>query len=88
MGLVDGAEGATKSVVIGSGVVSLLLQGSLSMLWGMINACQIIAHLPYFNLMMPANAALFFNFVIELSEFDIIETDFIFEYLGLSSGEE
>lgn len=53
----------------------------------MINALQIIAHLPYFNIMMPSNAAFFFNFVIDLSEFDIIPTDFIFEWLGFGSSE-
>lgn len=56
LGAFVGAVGSTaKSLMVGMGVFNIFLSASLSMLWGMINALQIIAHLPMFNLAVPAN---------------------------------
>lgn len=55
------------------------------MLWGMINAIQIIAHLPYFNLNMPQNVILFFGMVLEIANFDVLPTDDILIWLGMGN---
>jgi len=78
----------SKGVVIGSFAANVVLSASLSLLWGMINALQIISHLPYFNIMMPANAQDFYNFLNDISNFNIIPTDMIFNWLGLSTEED
>ena len=45
----------TKAVVVGNLIVNLVLSGSLAMLWGMINALQVIVHLPMLQTSFPAN---------------------------------
>ena len=46
-------------------------------LWGMINALQLIVHLPLMSFNFPANAKFIFTLFIELTQFDIIPNDFL-----------
>ena len=43
----------------------------------MINVMQLIVHMPLLNLSFPANAVTFYNFIIDISNFDLIPTDWI-----------
>jgi hypothetical protein len=45
------------------------------MLWGMINVMQLIVHMPLLKVAFPENAVLFYSFIIDISNFDIIPTD-------------
>lgn len=56
----EAAATATKSILQSMGVLNIFLSASLNLLWGMVNALQIISHLPYFNVAMPANVIDFF----------------------------
>jgi hypothetical protein len=47
----------------------------LQMLWGMINVMQIIVHMPMLNVQFPSNAVMFYSFIIDISNFDIIPTE-------------
>ena len=47
------------------------------MLWGMINVMQLIVHMPMLNVKFPQNAVVFYNFIIDISNFDIIPMDAI-----------
>lgn len=74
-----------QTLAIGSGVsgVSFVLMFILSiaatMLWGMINAQQIMAYLPLFErLKFPANATEFSSVLIQIASFDLIPT-YLFE---------
>lgn len=64
-------------------VFNIFLSASLSMLWGMINALQIVAHLPMFNVSMPANCAEFFQLFLDCASFNIIKIDKVYEWLRL-----
>jgi hypothetical protein len=66
--------------VAGNFAANLILSGSLSLLWGMINALQIIAHLPLLMVMMPANASNFYTFIINIANFNIVPTEKITNY--------
>ena len=79
--MTDTAGAVSKTVSVGTFVINILLSASLSLLWGMINALQIIGHLPFFNVFMPASAEMFFDIVQELMEFDIIPTDFVVDFV-------
>ena len=50
---------------------------SLQTLWGMINVMQLIVHMPMLNINFPQNAVLFYSFIVDISNFDIIPTDWI-----------
>jgi hypothetical protein len=54
------AQSASKTVAVGTFVLNIVLSASLQLLWGMINALQIIGNLPLFNVYMPASAQVFF----------------------------
>ena len=49
------AENMVKGYLSTTIIVNLLLSASLSMLWGSINALQIITYFVFFNLYFPAN---------------------------------
>lgn len=38
----------------------------------MINVMQLIVHMPLMNVVFPANAVLFYSFIIDISNFDLI----------------
>ena len=54
---------------IGS-VMSIILTGGLSTVWGLVNESQIIAHMPLLNVMIPANASIAFAWLINIANFD------------------
>ena len=56
----------------GNFVLNVVLAASLQQLWSMINTYQIIVLLPLFNIEMPANAQIFFGFIMEIASFDIL----------------
>ena len=45
------------------------------MLWGMVNVMQLIVKMPLLNITFPQNAATFYNFISDISSFDLIPTD-------------
>ena len=63
----------------GNFVINLFLSGAMNTLWGMVNAMQIIAHFPLINIMMPSNAQIVFNVIVEIATFDIIPTEPLIE---------
>ena len=62
----DSAETIENTVVLvisGNSVLSVLLAGGLSAVWGLINSLQIVAHLPLLNVQMPANATIMYDLI-------------------------
>ena len=56
-------------------VVNLLLSGSLSQLWSMLNSQQFSLHFPLFNkLKFPGNALSFNEVILQIAKFDMIST--------------
>ena len=55
------------------------------MLWGMINALQIIAHLPFFNVTLPYNVVMMVSFILEVANFNVVPADDILIYLGMGN---
>ncbi|CDW73828.1 UNKNOWN [Stylonychia lemnae] len=57
---------------------------SIQMLWGMINSFQLITHLPLMTVNTPANVALFYNFILDVSNFQFFDVEdinsIIFDY--------
>ena len=60
--------------------IQILLSGSLSILWGLINALQMIVHMPFLNIIIPVNAKLVYDMLYEMATFDIIPTEAIYQY--------
>jgi hypothetical protein len=63
----------------GNLVLNILMSASLNYLWAMVNTQQIILMLPLFNLSLPGNAGIFFNFMMQIASFDIIPTDLFYD---------
>ncbi len=47
-------------------------------LWDILNGFQIISHLPLISIEIPYNLVQFFSAIIEVSSFDIIDSDYFF----------
>lgn len=55
-------------------VLNLALAGSLNQLWSLIRSQQLIILLPLFNVILPANAGMVFNMLMQIAAFDPYET--------------
>ena len=64
-------------VALGAMLTQMVTSKSMQLLWGLINVMQLIVLLPLYNLAFPANAALFYSFLRELSNFEILPVDLI-----------
>jgi len=51
------------------------MNSSLTMLWGMVNAQQLISHLPLHNQNIPAQALILYEYIMVCAEFDYIPMD-------------
>lgn len=49
------ASSSSKSAVGSNFIVNILMAGSLSQVWGMINGLQVVAHMPLFKIKSPGN---------------------------------
>ena len=59
----------------------LLMNGVLAEIWAMINAIQLLAYIYYMDLLMPANSEAFFDYLMQLSEFDFVDLTPVYELL-------
>jgi hypothetical protein len=73
---------ATNTIMAGNLALNIILSASLQQLWSMINTQQIIVLMPLFNIEIPANAQLFYGFIMQLASFNILPMqDFYGKYL-------
>ena len=69
------AAGSSSKASVGSNVVvNILLSGSLSQVWSMIEGLQVVCHMGLFKMKSPGNVNAFNEFFAELARFNIIET--------------
>ena len=71
----DAAGASTLSLTAGNFVLNIILAGSLSSLWQMIESQQLVVIMPMFNVMIPANAAILFNVLMQVAAFDPIPAE-------------
>lgn len=76
------AKGALNGVVVFNLLMSFMQTLSLNLLWGMINALQMIVFLPLYNITFPASVNQLFSVLIQIATFDIIPyIDDIYDFL-------
>ena len=71
--------GAIKAFITGNLVISVLLSLSLSQMIGALNAMQILVLTILFRLDIPVNMHDILGPVLKLSNFDVFQTDWLFE---------
>ena len=59
---------------------------SLSLLWGLINALQLITHFPFCEIEQPDNVDMSVLKIYELVNFDLIPTDWAENYVNEQVG--
>ena len=70
------AAGSGSKASVGSNVVvNVLLSGSLSQVWAMIEGLQVVCHMGLFKMKSPGNVNAFNEFFAELASFNVIDTD-------------
>lgn len=60
-------------IVVTTITLNLFLMMSLQELWGMINTMQLVLHIPLMSLSIPANALLFFQSLISIVTFNVVD---------------
>ena len=58
-----------------------MLGGSLSLLWGLVNALQLTTSFPFSNIRYPTNAGTWFGVLQELASFNIVSTESLEELI-------
>jgi hypothetical protein len=64
------------SVALGL-ILSIVLNASLGMLWTLMNALQIIVHIPLINVSFPQNALKISLYFMAVANFDIVPHEMI-----------
>ena len=82
----QGMGNASKVAMVSNFAVNLILQGSMSLLWGLLHSMQIVAHFPLINIAMPANADAMFQVLIEITTFGLIPTEDFLEDIQKDAG--
>eukprot|EP00347_Sterkiella_histriomuscorum_P006189 403353719 len=72
-----GASNSFTSFMTSNLLINIVMSQSLQYLWGMINGFQLISHMPLMAINIPASTQAFFQFVVEISSFQFINTDVI-----------
>ena len=60
----------------------------MSLLWGLINALQILTHLPFVNTNWPDNATVYFLALYNIANFDVLPTEEIEETITEQVGKD
>jgi hypothetical protein len=68
----EAMESSAGAFVSGSIAMNFLLAVSLNQLFSAINSLQFMMLLALVNVSMPANASMFFTFVLKIAEFDVL----------------
>ena len=71
----------------GSFAINLVLASSLSLLWGLLHALQIVTHFPLANVIFPGNAETYFEAILEIANMGVIPTENFEEYLEITIGD-
>ena len=66
-------EKGSKAVVIFNFVINMILSGALQEMFAAMKKMQIMIHLLLVNVIVPANCQMFFNSLLSLVTYDIIE---------------
>ena len=57
----------------------LIATSSLSEVWSSINSIQMLAYIYHMNLFLPVNAERYFRFLLEIADFQIVNTEEIYD---------
>ena len=80
---------SSKAISSGNAVFNILMQSSLSQLWGLINSLQMVVLLPLMdNVRLPANAMTFTQILIQIATFEVVPTDEINSQISYFPEEE
>ena len=77
-GIGDTMQTVSITALASNSLVNILLAGSLSQVWGMINNLQMIIYAPLINVQFPGNAFLVYDVMIIIGTFDFLPTDDIY----------
>ena len=78
---VETVSTGTKVTMVSNLVLNLLLSAALHQLFSMVKSQQLIILMVLFNIQFPANAAVFYNFLMQIASFDLIPMAGIYDYL-------
>ncbi|CDW74924.1 UNKNOWN [Stylonychia lemnae] len=83
--LASTASSAVTGAITSNIFLSLVMGLSLKKLWMLIQTLQIIVHLPLLSITLPANAALCFKSIVDISNMNIIPKEYIQAVLSTAS---
>lgn len=61
---IDSSKDVTNVMLASNIVINIFLSSAMTLLWGMINCIQIVAHFYLVNIQIPANATMMFKMLV------------------------
>ena len=72
---------SVRSLVMGNFALNILMSSSMTSLWVLINALQVLIHVPIFQIVVPLNAKIFFLTLSSITNFELLPTSQINRFL-------
>lgn len=72
-------ESSTYAFLASNFILQIVLSSSLNLIWSMMNTLQIIVYMPLMHLSMPDNAYITSLIFLNLANFDIFPSKFLYE---------
>lgn len=67
------ASAASNGIMATNMFLNVILSASLQQLWSMVNTQQIVVLMPLWTVQLPSNAAMFYEFIMQIASFDLID---------------
>ena len=69
---------AGRSFVLTNFLINLAFSCSLNLLWSLVNALQILVHMPLVNIALPINSYIVSKSLANVASFDIVPTQLLY----------
>jgi hypothetical protein len=70
-----------QAALFGNFVLNFFLQGALSSILQVIQSMQLLIMVPMYKISMPANASIFYGYLLKIAAFDTIPMESIYDSL-------
>ena len=79
---IDNSSGVLTAFGLSTWTINIFAIGSVTLLWGLVNTLQIVAHFPLLSVILPGSAKGMYTMVYEIVTLDLLPMDEIEELMS------
>ena len=85
--ITEGSSSVLTAFGLSTWVMNIFAVGSITLLWGLVNSLQIVAHFPLLSVILPGSSKGMYLMIYEIVTFDLLPMDEIEEYMEVYLGD-